>query len=177
MATQNPIELEGTYPLPEAQLDRFLFKALVEFPNNDDLTEIVRRTTVSEEAHPERAVDGPTLMDMGRMVRELPAATHLLRYAAVLTEATHPESDIAPPGVRKYVRYGASPRGAQALVLGGKAHALMEGRENLAAADIRAVAPGALRHRMVFGYEAVADGITPDELVSEVLDAHPEPEA
>jgi MoxR-like ATPase len=175
MATQNPIEQEGTYPLPEAQLDRFLFKALVEFPPADDLVEILRRTTAGDEAEPRAILDGETLSDMSMMVRGLPSASHLLRYAATLVEATHPGSPLSPAGVRKYVRNGASPRAAQAMVLGGKASALMAGRPNLASEDIWAVAKQCLRHRLVLGYEAVADGVRPDELVDEVLGAHPAP--
>ncbi len=177
MATQNPIEMEGTYPLPEAQLDRFLFKVTVPFPPADDLMEIVRRTTTMVEARVDPVLDGPTILKMADLVREVPAATHLLRYAATLVTATHPESDLAPPAIRKYVRFGASPRGAQALVLGGKANALMHGRLNLAAEDVWAVAPYALRHRLVMGYEAIADGVTADDLVTDVLRAHPRPQA
>jgi MoxR-like ATPase len=177
MATQNPIEQEGTYPLPEAQLDRFLFKALVGFPPADDIVEILKRTTAGAEAVPTAAMDGQTIVDMSQMVRDLPAGSHLLRYAATLVGATHPESELAPDLVRRYVRNGASPRGAQALVLGGKALALAAGRTNLATEDIWKVAPMSLRHRLVLGYEALADGIRPDQIVTEVLEAHPTPKA
>jgi MoxR-like ATPase len=177
MATQNPIEQEGTYPLPEAQLDRFLFKAVVPFPPADDLVEILRRTTTGDEALPDPVLDGPSLLTMSRLVRELPAASHLLRYASTLVEATHRQSPIAPEPVRRYVRHGASPRGAQAMVMGGKAAALMEGRPNLAAEDIWRMAKMALRHRLVLGYEAMADGIGTDEIIEEVLAAHPSPTA
>ncbi len=175
MATQNPLEMEGTYPLPEAQLDRFLFKVLVPFPDIDDLVTILQRTTGGHDAVPESVLDGDTLQHMAEMVRELPAGTHLLRYASRLVAATHPDSELAPPSVRKYVRNGASPRGAQALVLGGKARALIQGRPNLAAEDIWEVAKPALRHRLVLGYDAVADGVGPDSLIDEVLAAHPQP--
>ncbi len=175
MATQNPIEQEGTYPLPEAQLDRFLFKALVPFPSADDMVEILKRTTAGEEAQPEPVLDGAAITEMSALVRELPTATHLLRYAATLVEATHPDSPLAPDMVRRYVRNGASPRGAQAMILGGKAAALMDGRPNLAAEDIWGVARMALRHRLVLGYEALADGIKPDQIVEDVLGAHPSP--
>ncbi len=175
MATQNPIEQEGTYPLPEAQLDRFLFKAVVRFPPADDLVEILRRTTAGAEAEAQAALDGPTLQRMSALVRALPAGQHLLRYAATLVEATHPASPISPETVRTYVRHGASPRGAQAMVLGGKARALMEGRPNLAAEDIWSLAPMALRHRLVLGYDALADGVSADDIVAAVLEAHPGP--
>jgi MoxR-like ATPase len=177
MATQNPIEQEGTYPLPEAQLDRFLFKALVPFPSADDMVEILKRTTAGEEEQPGPVLDGAAIMEMASLVRELPTATHLLRYAATLVEATHPDSPQAPEMVRRYVRNGASPRGAQAMILGGKAAALMDGRPNLAAEDIWGVARMALRHRLVLGYEALADGIKPDQIVEDVLGAHPGPTA
>jgi MoxR-like ATPase len=177
MATQNPIEQEGTYPLPEAQLDRFLFKALVPFPSADEIVEILRRTTTGSEAEPEAVLDGADILAMSAMVREFPSATHLLRYAATLVEATHPDSPLAPEMVRRYVRNGASPRGAQAMIMGGKANALMEGRPNLAAEDIWKVARMALRHRLVLGYEALADGIRADQIVEDVLGAHPAPSA
>jgi MoxR-like ATPase len=176
MATQNPIEQEGTYPLPEAQLDRFLFKALVVFPPADDIVEILRRTTAGAEAEPSPAMDGQAIIEMSKMVRDLPAASHLLHYAATLVGATHPDNELAPELVRRYVRNGASPRGAQALVLGGKAFALAAGRSNLATEDIWKVAPMSLRHRLVLGYEALADGIRPDQIVTEVLEAYPAPE-
>ena len=176
MATQNPIEQEGTYPLPEAQLDRFLFKALVVFPPADDIVEILKRTTAGAEAEPSPAMDGQAIIEMSKMVRDLPAASHLLHYAATLVGATHPDNELAPELVRRYVRNGASPRGAQALVLGGKAFALAAGRTNLATEDIWKVAPMSLRHRLVLGYEALADGIRPDQIVTEVLEAYPAPE-
>ncbi len=175
MATQNPIEMEGTYPLPEAQLDRFLFKILVPFPSRNDLVEIVRRTTAGSEAVPEAVIDGATIRAMSGLVRDLPAGAHLLHYVATLVEATHPESPLAPAGIRKYVRHGASPRGAQAIVLGGKAAALMGGRPNLAAEDVWSMTKPALRHRLVLGYEAIADGVAADQLVDEVIETHPAP--
>ncbi|HUO46781.1 MAG TPA: AAA family ATPase [Acidimicrobiia bacterium] len=177
MATQNPIEQEGTYPLPEAQLDRFLFKALVPFPSADDVVEILKRTTAGQESEPDSVLDGPTLQAMAGLVRELPAASHLLRYTATLVEATHPGSPLSTDMVRQYVRNGASPRGAQAMVMGGKAAALMDGRPNLAAEDVWKVARMALRHRLVLGYEALADGVRADEIVEDVLGAHSTPTA
>jgi MoxR-like ATPase len=177
MATQNPIEMEGTYPLPEAQLDRFLFKVLVPFPSEDDLVAILDRTTTAEVPTVEPTTDEATLQAMIDAVRQVPAATHLLRFASTLVKATHPEAEAAPGAVRKYARFGASPRAAQAMVLGGKARALVEGRLNLSAEDIRAVAPLALRHRMVLGYEAAADGVSADDLLDEVIEAFPAPVA
>jgi MoxR-like ATPase len=177
MATQNPIEMEGTYPLPEAQLDRFLFKALVPFPSTGDIVEILQRTTAAVDAKPAAVVDGGTLLEMSRMVREVPAAEHVLHYSATLVAATHPDNEAAPELVRTYVRYGASPRGAQAMILGGKALALLDGRPNLAGEDVAGVATAALRHRLVLGYEAAADGVTPDQLVEAILEVHPRPAA
>jgi MoxR-like ATPase len=175
MATQNPIEQEGTYPLPEAQLDRFMFKALVGFPPGEDLVEILRRTTTAHEAVPDPVLDGPTLRRMAALVREVPVGNHLLHYAATLVEATHPGSPLAPERIGTYVRNGASPRGAQAMILGGKAMALMGGRMNVAADDLRAIAPQCLRHRVLLGYEAIADRVSADDLVADILAAHPAP--
>jgi MoxR-like ATPase len=175
MATQNPLEMEGTYPLPEAQLDRFLFKVLVPFPSTDDLVEILERTTTAETPTVAQLSDAAELVEMLAMVRQVPAATHLLRYASTLVAATHPKHEAAPGGVRRYVRFGASPRAAQAIVLGSKAMALVDGRLNASTEDVRAVAPLALRHRLVLGYEAAADDVDADALIAEVLDAHPAP--
>jgi MoxR-like ATPase len=177
MATQNPLEMEGTYPLPEAQLDRFLLKVLVPSPDVDDLVAILQRTTGDVEVEVQALADAEVLKEMLGMVRQVPAASHLLRYAATLTTATHPGHATAGPLVDRYVRFGASPRAAQAMVLAGKAAALMDGRLNLAADDIRTIAPLALRHRLVLGYEAVADGIEADDVVQGILEAHPAPVA
>lgn len=174
MATQNPLEMEGTYPLPEAQLDRFMFKVLVPFPPSDDLVEILRRTTGDTQSQPGAVLEGGHLTEMAEMVRELPAGAHLLRYASTLVGATHPDSPHATENIRRYVRAGASPRGAQALILGGKALALMDGRPNVSAGNIRSLAHPALRHRLVLGYEAVVDGVTSDQLIDELIAAHPE---
>ena len=175
MATQNPIEQEGTYPLPEAQLDRFMFKEVVTFPSSDDLVEILQRTTAGPELVPEGVLDLETLGSMSQMVREVPIGSHLLRYVASLVGATHPESETAPERVRTYVRNGASPRAAQSMVLAGKAAALMDGRPNVAAEDLWAVAVRCMRHRLVLGYDAIADGIGPDDLISDVLESFPTP--
>ena len=175
MATQNPIEQEGTYPLPEAQLDRFMFKEIVPFPPANDVVEILRRTTGADEVTAEATLDAATLSQMSEMVRDLPVGTHLLRYAAALVEATHPGSASAPERIRAYVRNGASPRGAQAMVLGGKASALMDKRANVAAEDLWSVAVRCLRHRLVLGYDAIADGVAADELIADVLEALPTP--
>jgi MoxR-like ATPase len=141
------------------------------------MVEILKRTTAGAEAEPEPVLDGATLAAMAALVRELPAGGHLLRYAATLVEATHPQSPLATDRVRTYVRNGASPRGAQAMILGGKATAMVDGRPNLATEDIWKVARMALRHRLVLGYEALADGVRADQIVEDVLTAHAGPTA
>ncbi len=177
MATQNPIEMEGTYPLPEAQLDRFLLKILVEFPEPAELVEILDRTTSTYNAEVERVVDVQTLQSMIGLTREVPMASHLSRYAAALVAATHPERPEAPEVVKRYVRFGASPRGAQAIALGSKVTALLSGRMNVSEEDIREVAAPALRHRLILSYEGVAEGMTADAVVASVLDSVPAPHA
>ncbi len=169
LATQNPIELEGTYPLPEAQLDRFLFKVNVGYPDEDALVEILRRTTGAEEPQVEPVATGETVLAMQALARGVPVATPVARYAARLVAATHPQDESAPEEIRRYVRYGASPRGAQALIRGAKVAALLAGRFNAAVEDIRAVAKAALRHRLILTYEAEAEGITADRLIEALL--------
>ncbi len=169
LATQNPIELEGTYPLPEAQLDRFLFKVNVGYPDEDALVEILRRTTGAEEPQVEPVATGETVLAMQALARGVPVATPVARYAARLVAATHPQDESAPEEIRRYVRYGASPRGAQALIRGAKVAALLAGRFNAAVEDIRAVAKAALRHRLILTYEAEAEGITADWLIEALL--------
>ncbi len=175
LATQNPIELEGTYPLPEAQLDRFMFKATVNPPSAEVLEEILRRTTGGTVAEVPLAADIDTIREMIAMTPRLPVASHLLQYAALIIEATHPGGDNATPPVKRYVRWGASPRGAQAMILAGKAAAMIEGRPHVTADDIRWAAPAALRHRLVLGYEATAEGVSTDAIIDEVLHSVPEP--
>ena len=171
LATQNPLEMEGTYPLPEAQLDRFLFKLWVPFPSEEDLVAIMDRTMGVTESHAGKVADADTIVAMQRLARSVPIAPHVTAYAVSLLSATHPDSARAPGLVRQYVRYGGSPRGAQAMVLAGKIHALMEGRYNVAIEDIRAVAIPALRHRVIRNFEGEAEGITSDAVVRAVLDA------
>jgi MoxR-like ATPase len=177
MATQNPLEMEGTYPLPEAQLDRFLLKALVPFPSADELVAVVDRTTGGAGATVQPVVDAEQLSQMIELTRQVPVAEHLTRHAVDLVVATHPERPESPESVKRYVRFGASPRGAQAMVLAAKAAALLDGRPNVAADDLRAVAAPAIRHRLVLGYEAAAAGVTADQLVDDVLAAVPDPPA
>ena len=175
LATQNPLEMEGTYPLPEAQLDRFLFKLWVPFPSEEDLVEIMERTTGAKTPTASKAADAKEIVEMQRLARSVPIAPHVTAYAVSVLSATHPDAPRAPELVKQYVRYGGSPRGAQALVLAGKIHALLEGRYNVATDDIRAVALPALRHRVIRNFEGEAEGITSDAIVRAVLDAVPPP--
>ena len=169
LATQNPIELEGTYPLPEAQLDRFFFKAIVPFPSETELLEIARRTTGATTPELHAIGDAESIVAAQRVAREVPIAEHVLRYAGRLIIATHPKRTELD-SVRRYVRYGASPRGLQTLVLAGKVRALLEGRYNVAFEDLAAVARPALRHRVFLQFEAEADGVTTDQIIDEVLE-------
>jgi len=175
MATQNPLEMEGTYPLPEAQLDRFLLKITVPFPTAEDLVQVVTRTTGGKFESPSIVADARLLTQMIALTRTVPVAEHVTRHAVDLVVATHPDAETAPNDIRQYVRFGASPRGAQALVLAAKALALLEGRPNVSTGDIRNLARPALRHRLVLGYEAAADGVSPDELIDRVLETTPDP--
>jgi MoxR-like ATPase len=169
LATQNPLEMEGTYPLPEAQLDRFLFKLIVRFPTAADLSEILARTTTTGLPKVKKAANGDEVVRMQALAREVPIASHVRDYVVRLLLATHPDSATAPTAVRKYVRYGASPRGAQAIVLAAKIRALLEGRLNVAFEDVRALAAPALRHRVVLNFEGEAEGISTDEVIEDVL--------
>jgi MoxR-like ATPase len=175
LATQNPLEMEGTYPLPEAQLDRFLFKLWVPFPSEEDLVEIMDRTTGARLPQAQKAADAQQVVAMQRLARSVPIAPHVTAYAVSVLAATHPDAPRAPELARQYVRYGGSPRGAQALVLAGKIHGLLDGRYNVATDDIRAVAMPALRHRVIRNFEGEAEGITSDAIVRAVLDAVPVP--
>jgi MoxR-like ATPase len=170
MATQNPLEMEGTYPLPEAQLDRFLLKALVPFPSADDIVQIVDRTTGSGARVAHAVADAEMLRSMIELVRQVPVPQAVTRHAAELVVATHPQNERASDLVDRYVRFGASPRGAQALILAAKATALLDGRPNVSIDDVRAKAAAALRHRLVLGYEATADGVDADRIVASVLE-------
>ncbi len=169
LATQNPIELEGTYPLPEAQLDRFFFKALVPFPNEEELLEIARRTTGNEVPQLKPVANADAILSAQQVAREVPIAEHVLAYAGKLIAATHPDRTELE-SVGRYVRFGASPRGLQTLVLGGKVRALLEGRYNVAFDDLVAVAHAALRHRIFLQFEAEADDVTADQLIDEIVE-------
>jgi MoxR-like ATPase len=174
LATQNPLEQEGTYPLPEAQLDRFMLKILVGYPSEDELMQIVERTTQAQSPQPRVVLSGARLLEMKDLVRRVPAAPHVVRYAVRLSLATHAAVASAPASVKRYVRWGASPRAVQALILGGKVLALLDGRFNLAYDDIRRLALPALRHRLILNFEAEAEGIDADKVVKDILQAVPQ---
>lgn len=173
LATQNPVEMEGTYPLPEAQLDRFFFKLLVHYPSDQELTEIIDRTTSASRPEVQKACDGPTLLRISSLARDVPIASHVRDYAVRLVLASHPRSADAPKVVQQFVQLGPSPRGAQALVLAGKIRALLEGRYNVSFEDIRAAAHPALRHRIILNFQAEMEGVTTDRVVDEVLKKFP----
>ncbi|HSK94343.1 MAG TPA: MoxR family ATPase [Candidatus Angelobacter sp.] len=169
LATQNPLEMEGTYPLPEAQLDRFFFKVDVPFPSEEDLVRIMERTTGVEVPTVGKAATGTEVMAMQRLARDVPIASHVMAYAIRILRGTHPETERVPEIVKTFVRYGASPRGAQALVLGAKIHALLDGRFNVAYSDVQAVAAPALRHRIILNFEGEAEGIGTDAVVRAII--------
>lgn len=173
LATQNPLEMEGTYPLPEAQLDRFMFKVNVAYPTVDELVSIIDRTTGTDIPEAQNVADGRQVISMGNLALNTPVASHVSEYVARLIVATHPDTPDAPESVKQFVRYGASPRGAQALIVGGKIHALLEGRFNVSFEDIQAVAPPALRHRLLLSFEGLAEGINPDTIVQDVIRSLP----
>jgi MoxR-like ATPase len=174
LATQNPLEMEGTYPLPEAQLDRFLYKLRVRFPDRAALHEIVDRTTRSVEVRASRVLERARVLEMRELVRQVPVARPVQDYAIRVVEGTHPETPAAPETTKRYVRYGSSPRGAQAILLGGKLRALCEGRFSVSCDDVRQVAPSALRHRLILNFEGEAEGIDPDRVIADVFAATPE---
>ena len=169
LATQNPIEMEGTYPLPEAQVDRFLFKLRVPFPELSDLQEIIDRTTGPENQAVAQVAGGPAVMRLQALARQVPVAAHVREYAARLVLATHPSSPGAVDTARRFVRYGASPRGVQALILAGKVRALTRGRVNVAVEDLQALALPALRHRLILNFEGEAEGTDPDNVLRAAL--------
>jgi MoxR-like ATPase len=178
LATENPIEMEGTYPLPEAQLDRFLLKVLVTTPSEDVVTGILARTTGAARAAPSSVLHREDVLELRATCREITIAEAVMRYAARLTAASGPEHKAAPELVKRGIRYGAGVRGAQSLVLAAKALALLEGRAQVAFADIQRVAPPVLRHRLIRSFEGEADGITADQVIAELVTAVPtRPEA
>ena len=173
MATQNPLEMEGTYPLPEAQLDRFMFKVLVRFPSRVEMGEILNRTTTAHVPRIEKRMERDRILHWMNFVRSTVIAPHVQDYAVRLVLATHPESEFCTPMVKRYVRYGASPRGAQTLVLAGKIKALRAERYNVAFADVAAVAHNGLRHRLILNFEGEAEGITTDMIIDDLIQQVP----
>ena len=173
LATQNPLEMEGTYPLPEAQLDRFMFKVMVDYPTVDELIAILDRTTGADTPEASKVADGKQVISLGQLALNTPIARHVSEYVAKLIVATHPDDANAPEIVKQYVRYGASPRGAQALILGSKIYALLEGRFNVSFEDIEAVAAPSLRHRILLNFEGMAEGVNTDQVVRDVLKSLP----
>ncbi len=171
LATQNPLEMEGTYPLPEAQLDRFFFKLVVEYPNKENLHTILDRTTSDEVPHPKAVIGKARIMEMRELVRKVPLARQIQDYAVRVILATHPENPEATAMSKQFLRYGASPRGLQAVILAAKIRALLEGRYAVAIDDIRHVAPPAIRHRLIMNFEGEAEGIKPDAIIAEILKA------
>ncbi len=169
MATQNPIEMEGTYPLPEAQLDRFLMKILVTYPSRSDLSHIVERTIQKEETPLSQVLDREGILQLRSVCRQILVAPHVQEYAVDLVMATQPGTDGAHDLANRYIRYGSSPRGAQALVECGRVHALMNRRFNLSTDDLRSVASAVLRHRIILNFDAHADGQTPETLLEKIV--------
>jgi MoxR-like ATPase len=170
LATMNPLEMEGTYPLPEAQLDRFFFKLRMGFPGVDELHEVIDRTTRSRDPVVERVLRQGDILEMRETAREVPVARAVQDYAVRLTLATHPESGTAHAMAKRYVRFGASPRGTQALILGAKVNALVNGRVHVATEDVRAVALSALRHRLMLNFEAEAGRVSSDDIIGRILE-------
>lgn len=173
LATQNPLEQEGTYPLPEAQLDRFLFKIIVPFPTRTELSEIVQRTILAAPTAPAQVIDGPGILALRALLDQVVVAEPVRDHAVRLVLATHPTGEGAPERIRRYVRCGASPRAAQALLRAGRVRAISEGRGHLAVADLDHFAPEVLQHRLILNYDGQAEGIAPATLVAEVLKAVP----
>jgi MoxR-like ATPase len=173
MATQNPIEQEGTYPLPEAQLDRFFFKLVVSYSGRAELNEILNRTTSGKVPTVQPVMSGEEILASQQLVRNVALAPHVQDYAIRLTMATHPKGEFATESVNKYVRWGSSPRGAQAIVLAAKVYALMDGRFNVGFDDVRKAATPALRHRMLLNFEGEAEGIVTDTIIADMLEQLP----
>ena len=169
LATQNPIDQEGTYPLPEAQLDRFFYKLLVDYPTAGELSEIVTRTTEGTKVEVSKVVNGATLIELQQLVQQVPVASHVKDYAVRLILATHPNTETAQEITNQFLKFGSSPRGAQALLLGAKVRALTEGRFNVSFDDVAEVALPALRHRLIVNFEAEAEGVTPDLVLQKIM--------
>lgn len=175
MATQNPLEMEGTYPLPEAQLDRFFCKLLVKFPQAAEIETILDRTTESATPRAEPVLTGERVLALSRLARQIPIADEVRRYGIAVVLATHPDNELASGMVRRFVRFGASPRGAQAMILSAKIRAILDRRYHVSREDLRAAAPAVLRHRLILNFEGQAEGVAPDAVIEDVLKSVKEP--
>jgi MoxR-like ATPase len=169
MATQNPLEMEGTYPLPEAQLDRFFCKLLVRFPSSHEMETILDRTTEADTPRAQAVLDGQRILQMSKLARQIPIAHEVRQHAIAIVMATHPENQSAAPITKQYVRFGSSPRGAQAMILAAKIRAILDHRYHVAREDLHAVAPAVLRHRLILNFEGQAEGISTDAAITQVL--------
>ncbi len=174
MATQNPLEMEGTYPLPEAQLDRFFCKLMVKYPTVDDLETILDRTTESAKPTANAVMTGQRILEMSALARKMPIAADVRRYGIAIVVATHPDHELAVPATKKYVRFGASPRGLQALILGAKIRAILDSRYHVAREDLRIMAAPVLRHRLILNFEGQAEGVNADEVIEKIIGTVPE---
>lgn len=174
MATQNPLEMEGTYPLPEAQLDRFFCKLLVKYPKVSDLEVILDRTTESIKPTAEAVLTGDRILEMSALARQIPIADDVRRYGIALVVATHPDHELAAAATKKYVRYGSSPRGLQALILGAKIRAILDSRYHVSREDLRTMAVPVLRHRLILNFEGQAEGIAADDVIAKIIDGIPQ---
>ncbi|MCK5113438.1 MAG: MoxR family ATPase, partial [Phycisphaerae bacterium] len=171
----NPIEQEGTYPLPEAQLDRFMFMVAVDYPSRDEEREIVKATTTTTAAEPQGVLSAEDILALQQILRKVPVSQHIIDYAVNITRATRPKDPTAPDFVKEYLTWGAGPRAAQYLVLGAKSRALLNGRFNVSAEDVRTVSFPVLRHRIFTNFNADAESITPDAIINMLIHAVPEP--
>ncbi|MFV0444485.1 MAG: AAA family ATPase [Planctomycetaceae bacterium] len=169
MATQNPLEMEGTYPLPEAQLDRFFCKLLVKYPSARDLETILDRTTETSTQKADAVLTGERILEMSALARQIPIADEVRRYGIALVLATHPEHELAPQPTKQFVRYGSSPRGLQALILGAKIKAILDERYHVARDDLRAMSAPCLRHRMILNFEGQAEGVSTDDVIEKII--------
>lgn len=177
LATQNPIEQEGTYPLPEAQLDRFMFKIVIDYPSEAEETDIISATTGAEAPELETALSGEAIVALHQIVRRVPAADNVIQYAVKIARATRPKAEGSPDFIQQWVRWGAGPRAGQYLILGAKARAILRGRYNASCEDVRSVAPAVLRHRVLTNFHAEAEGVDSDTVIQRLLEAVQEPAA
>jgi MoxR-like ATPase len=175
LATQNPIEQEGTYPLPEAQLDRFMFKIVIDYPAEEEEVNIISATTGADEPELETALSGDAIVALHQIVRRVPAADNVVQYAVKLTRATRPKEKDAPDFIQQWVRWGAGPRAGQYLILGAKARAILKGRYNASCEDVKAVAPAVLRHRVLTNFHAEAEGVDTDTVIQRLIETVQEP--